>query len=73
MSDTTDSRGECTHAASCAMYSLFKHAGTLSVFKIRYCNGAFETCARYELASKGRTVPLRLMPNGQTLRAPEQT
>ncbi|MCA9532233.1 MAG: hypothetical protein KC593_01090 [Myxococcales bacterium] len=53
------------------MYSLFKHAGTLSVFKIRYCNGAFETCARYELASKGRTVPLRLMPNGHTLKAPE--
>ena len=71
MNSTKESRRECTHATSCAMYSLFKHAGTLSVFKIRYCNGAFETCARYELASKGRTVPLRLMPNGHTLKAPE--
>jgi len=53
------------------MYSLFKHVGTLSVFKIRYCRSAYETCARYELATQGRTVPLRLMPNGQMLKAPE--
>lgn len=71
MSGAAESRGECPHAKSCAMYSLFKHAGTLSVFKINYCSGAFETCARYQLSTQGRSVPLRLMPNGQTLKAPE--
>ena len=59
---------ECPHAPSCEMYGLFKHAGTLGVFKSRYCQGEYERCARYELARDGRNVPLRLMPNGQTLK-----
>lgn len=58
----------CDHAESCEMYSLFRHAGTLGVFKLRYCQADFTTCARYQLSASGRTVPLRLMPNGQTLK-----
>lgn len=61
---------ECPHASSCAIYGLFNHSGTLAVFKIRYCNAEFENCARYQLACKGRPVPQRLMPNGQTLKMP---
>ncbi|MCA9578627.1 MAG: hypothetical protein R3B40_07060 [Polyangiales bacterium] len=71
MTDVSEAKVACPNMGSCAMYGLFKHAGTLSVFKIRYCNGAFESCARYRVASEGRVVPLRLMPNGQTLKAPE--
>lgn len=71
MSNAREPEEECPHTKSCAMYSLFKHAGTLSVFKINYCRGAYQTCARYQLSEQGRSVPLRLMPNGQTLKAPE--
>jgi len=50
------------------MYSLFQHAGTLAVFQMRYCNGAYTECARYKRASEGLAVPLNLMPNGQLLK-----
>lgn len=56
------------HQATCAMYSLFQHAGTLAVFQMRYCNGAYTECARYKRASEGLAVPLNLMPNGQLLK-----
>lgn len=58
----------CKHQATCAMYSLFQHAGTLAVFQMRYCNGAYTECARYKRASEGLAVPLNLMPNGQLLK-----
>jgi hypothetical protein len=58
----------CKHQGSCAMYSLFQHAGTLAVFQMRYCKGDFQECARFKRSSDGLAVPLNLMPNGQLLK-----
>ena len=58
----------CKHQSSCAMYSLFQHAGTLAVFQMRYCKGDFTECARYKRSSEGLSVPMNLMPNGQLLK-----
>lgn len=57
----------CEHTASCAMYALFKHSGTLAVWQINYCSGDYKRCARYMLSVEGKPVPLDLMPNGARL------
>jgi hypothetical protein len=50
------------------MYSLFKMAGTLAVWKINYCNADFTRCERYKLTSAGKRAPINLMPNGVFLK-----
>ena len=50
------------------MYALFRHAGTLSVWKTNYCTSTFENCARYRLSREARPVADNLLPNGTLLR-----
>jgi hypothetical protein len=59
---------DCPHAVSCEMYDLLKLSGTLATWKINYCSGDYSRCARYELAARGRPVPINLMPSGALLR-----
>lgn len=61
-------REPCSHKSTCAMYSLFQHAGTLAVFQIRYCDGDYRECARWRRSNEGQSVPINLMPSGQMLR-----
>jgi hypothetical protein len=68
MNDGATEQAGCRHQASCPMYSLFQHAGTLAVFQMRYCKSDFHECARYKRSSEGQTVPINLMPNGQLLK-----
>jgi hypothetical protein len=37
----------------------------LRVWQSFYCEGAFARCERYKLATAGREVPDRLLPNGR--------
>ncbi len=53
----------------CALYPQFKVQSLLNVWKVTYCEGDFEKCERYKLATAGGTVPLALLPNGKLLRA----
>lgn len=54
------------------MYSLFTVAGVLKTWQIRYCDSAYQECARYQQALRGSTVPVNLMPNGVILRKPRK-
>lgn len=65
--DMADGETRCPHMESCEMYDLFTYSGTLAVWKINYCTGDYETCARYKLSSMGQPVPVNLMPNGKVL------
>jgi hypothetical protein len=58
----------CPNVGDCAMYSLFKMAGTLAVWKINYCNADYTRCERYKLSSSCKGVPINLMPNGVLLK-----
>lgn len=49
------------------MYDMFRKSGTLGVWQLSYCKAEFHTCARYEESSRGRRVPLTLLPNGKSL------
>jgi hypothetical protein len=65
----SDARADaCPNSAGCEMYSLFKVAGTLAVWKMNYCNAEYSRCERYKLAAAGRRVPINLMPNGVLLK-----
>jgi hypothetical protein len=50
------------------MYAVFRYAGTLAAWKLRYCTSNYEACARYEAATKNQKVPVNLMPNGALLK-----
>jgi len=39
----------------------------LRVWQSFYCEGCFSRCERYKLATSGRAVPERLLPNGRLL------
>lgn len=54
------------------MYKLMTYAGTLATWKIRYCAGPYESCARYQLSLQGRPVPINLMPSGSLLNKKDQ-
>jgi hypothetical protein len=40
---------------------------SLGVWQTHYCENAFETCARYQLAQQGTRVPPNLLPSGKQL------
>lgn len=63
-----ESSKACSHMDSCEMYKLFKLSGVLETWKIQYCQGDFESCARYRRASCGMRLPQNLMPNGALLK-----
>jgi len=60
----------CPRLPSCELYARFKVQSLFEVWKINYCEAAFESCERYKRASLGERVPLTLLPNGQQLRLP---
>jgi hypothetical protein len=57
----------CPHVNDCQIYPYLR-AG-LQLWKTLYClnEEKYALCARYQLARKGSTVPLNLLPNGKTL------
>lgn len=63
----------CPKIESCPMFQLMSYAGTLAAWKIRYCEGPYQTCARFDLSRKGRPVPINLMPNGAMLNKKVET
>lgn len=57
----------CTHTTSCELYVQFAADPSIQLWKTHYCDSDFKRCARYELALKGRAVPLTLLPNGRQI------
>ena len=55
----------CKHAEDCALYP--KIELTLRTWKTVFCEGAYERCARYQLALAGKPVPITLLPNGKKI------
>jgi hypothetical protein len=59
---------DCQHIQTCAMYTLFRNAGTLKTWQMRFCSAEFRTCERYKRSAQGRPVPINLLPNGEMMR-----
>jgi len=49
------------------MFPLLSLSGTLKTWQIRYCDGDYSKCARYERNERGLPVAPDLMPNGVLL------
>ncbi len=56
---------------TCRMYGLFRLAGTLATWKVRYCQSDFTACERFKLSACGSHVADNLLPNGQLLKKVE--
>ena len=44
----------------------------LRVWESFYCEGSYTRCERYKLATSGRAVPARLLPNGRLVDPPAE-
>ena len=55
----------CPHTASCALAHNISMREALRVWQSFYCEGAFARCERYKLATAGRAIPDKLLPNGR--------
>ena len=58
---------KCPNTQGCPLFPLFRMKSYLGVWQTHYCENAFETCARYQLAQQGVRVPPNLLPNGKEL------
>jgi hypothetical protein len=66
MADAAAKRS-CSHVSTCELFPKFALKGALKVWQTFYCEGNFESCARYRMALTGRPVPSKLLPNGREL------
>ncbi len=57
----------CPHVATCPLFRLFSTKESLRVWRVHFCDGDFERCARLKLARAERSVPRNLLPNGKVL------
>jgi hypothetical protein len=55
----------CPHTASCALARNISMREALRVWQSFYCEGVFARCERYKLATAGRPIPDKLLPNGR--------
>ena len=70
MARATETSRTCVNVPSCPLAPVFMGRPSLRVWRERYCDGRFETCARYALTRRGEDVPPWLLPNGRSLLAP---
>jgi ankyrin repeat protein len=57
----------CNHSDACQLFPLMAMEPALNLWKKHYCDGSFDSCARYQLSIESKTVPLTLLPNGKQL------
>jgi hypothetical protein len=57
----------CPQQAECGLHKSIGMTAALRVWQSFYCEGCFTRCERFKLASSGRPVPERLLPNGRLL------
>ena len=59
----------CPRISGCPLFPKFSMESSMRVWKTSYCEGTFQRCERYRLATGGATVPPNLLPNGKMLDA----
>jgi len=59
----------CSHISNCELFAQFAQNPALILWKTHYCNGGFQSCARFQRSLAGESIPLTLLPNGTTIEA----
>jgi hypothetical protein len=57
----------CPLQPDCKLHKSIGMTAALRVWQSFYCEGCFSRCERHKLATSGRPVPERLLPNGRLL------
>jgi hypothetical protein len=60
----------CPKLFDCGFHRSISMREALRVWQSFYCEGCFDRCERYKLASAGLVVPEKLLPNGRLVDAP---
>ena len=60
----------CSRMGGCPLFKQFSIKASLAVWTARYCESDFARCARLQLATEGKPIPLNLLPNGRMLGVP---
>lgn len=60
-------RERCRFVSRCPMFPVFTNSSVLRIYQIRYCEGRFNECKRFESASQGVMPPPTLLPDGDLL------
>ncbi|MHB1529697.1 MAG: ankyrin repeat domain-containing protein [Acidiferrobacteraceae bacterium] len=63
----------CSHTHHCELFAQFALNPALRVWQTHYCEGEFQSCARYQLSLTGESVPLNLLPNGTKIEVPRSS
>lgn len=58
----------CPHTNTCELFPLFNLKATLRIWQTNYCEGAHDTCQRFQRTQRGERVPAELLPNGKQIR-----
>jgi len=59
----------CSHIEGCELFVQFALNPALDIWKEKYCNGAYNSCARYKMSGEHQPVPVTLLPNGKRITA----
>jgi hypothetical protein len=62
----------CPQAPNCGLNRSISMKEALRVWQTFYCEGVFSRCERHKLATAGRAIPDKLLPNGRLLDPPEE-
>ncbi|HET6412303.1 MAG TPA: hypothetical protein VFG53_09600 [Anaeromyxobacter sp.] len=57
----------CPYDQRCSLRQAIGMKAALGVWQSFYCEGGYERCERFKMASTGLEVPARLLPNGRLL------
>ncbi len=55
----------CPHHGVCGLHKSISMKEALRVWQSFYCDGIYDRCERFKLASAGSEIPERLLPNGR--------
>ena len=55
---------KCEFIETCPIFEKSKSGSIKDVFSI-FCEGDYQSCARYQLKNSGGEVPITLLPNGE--------
>jgi hypothetical protein len=64
---TTPPTRRCPHLISCELFPKFAKRASLKVWQTFYCEGNYESCARFKLSLRSLPVSPNLLPNGREL------
>lgn len=63
-----DEEKRCDFIDGCPMFKRFNDKKALEIWKVNYCQGDYQRCARFKKRKAGEPIEDKLLPSGDMLR-----